>query len=41
MTTAERHIVKTYARLFEGLSYLSKLELMELLAKSLKKRKSR
>lgn len=37
MTTAERHIVKTYARLFEGLSYISKLELMELLAKSLKK----
>ena len=37
MTIAERHIVKTYSRLFDGLSSLSKIELMELLAKSLKK----
>lgn len=37
MATADKYIVKTYSRLFDGLSLLSKLELMEFLAKSLKK----
>ncbi len=37
MTPAEKYIVKTYSRLFEGLSSLSKIELTESLVKSLKK----
>jgi len=37
MTTAEKNIVRTYSRLFDGLSSLSKIELMEFLIKSLKK----
>ena len=42
MTHAERHIVETYSGLFEGLSSGSKLELLERLAKSIKKgRKSK
>lgn len=36
MSYTERHIVKTYAGLFEGLSALSKIELIESLSKSLK-----
>ncbi len=39
MTAAEKYIVKTYSRLFDGLSSMGKIELMELLAKSLKKDK--
>lgn len=41
MATVEKYIVKTYSGLFEGLSSISKLELMEFLAKSLKKDKKR
>jgi hypothetical protein len=42
MTHAERHIVETYAELFDGLSAVSKLELLERLAKSIRKeRKSK
>jgi hypothetical protein len=37
MTHAERHIVETYSELFESLSSESKLELLERLAKSIKK----
>lgn len=36
MTAFEKHIVKTYAQLFEGLSNSSKIKLMEQLDKSLK-----
>ncbi|AKP52878.1 hypothetical protein [Cyclobacterium amurskyense] len=37
MTHAERHIVETYSALFESLSAVSKLELLERLTKSIKK----
>lgn len=37
MTNAERHIVESYSGLFESLSSDSKLELIERLARSLKK----
>jgi hypothetical protein len=37
MTHAERHIVETYSELFESLSSASKLELLERLAKSIRK----
>jgi hypothetical protein len=37
MTTVEKHIIETYSGLFDGLSSLSKLELLEILAKSLKR----
>lgn len=40
MTQAERHIVESYSGLFEGLSSASKLELIERLAKSIKKSKA-
>ncbi len=36
MTYTDKHIVKTYFGLFEGLNPISKLELIELLSKSLK-----
>jgi hypothetical protein len=36
MTYADKHIVETYSRLFEGLSSESKAELIESLSKSLK-----
>lgn len=36
MTYTERHLVETYAGLFEGLSMSSKRELMDSLAQSLK-----
>lgn len=36
MTYTEKHIVKTYSGLFEGLSSLSKIELIESLSKLLK-----
>ena len=39
MTHTERHIVETYAELFEGLNSVSKLELLERLAKSIQKGK--
>lgn len=37
MTPAERHIVETYSGVFESLSSMSKLELIEKLAKSIRK----
>jgi predicted nucleotidyltransferase len=37
MTTAEKHIVDAYSGLFDGLSSSSKIELLESLAKSLKR----
>ncbi len=37
MTHAEKNIIKTYSILFENLSSIGKLELLERLAKSLKK----
>ncbi len=39
MSYTERHIVETYSNLFEGLSALSKIELIENLSKSLKTEK--
>ena len=36
MSYTDRHIVETYSGLFEGLSSLSKIELIESLTKSLK-----
>lgn len=36
MTYTDKHIVETYSVLFEGLSPLSKIELIETLSKSLK-----
>ena len=42
MTVAEKYIVETYSNLFEGLNSISKIELLEKLAKSLKReRKSK
>ena len=40
MSYTDRHIVETYSGLFEGLSSLSKIELIESLSKSLKVEKS-
>ena len=40
MSYTERHIVETYSGLFEGLSSLSKIELIESLSKSLKTEKT-
>ena len=40
MNFADKHIVDTYSRLFEGLSSKSKIELIESLSKSLKTEKS-
>lgn len=37
MTPAERRIVNTYSELFDSLSSVSKLELLDRLAKSIKK----
>ncbi len=37
MTYAEKHIVETYSGIFERLSSVSKLELLEKLAKSIRK----
>ncbi len=37
MTLTERHIVETYSGIFESLSSISKLELLEKLAQSIKK----
>ena len=41
MTHAERHIVETYSALFESLSSVSKLELLERLAISIRKGRKR
>jgi hypothetical protein len=40
MTVANKNIVDTYSKLFEGLDSFTKLELIERLSKSLKKEKS-
>jgi hypothetical protein len=37
MTIADKHIIETYSKLFEGLNSLTKIELIEKLTKSLKK----
>ena len=37
MTLTEKHIVETYSGIFESLSSVSKLELLEKLAKSIRK----
>jgi len=39
MTLTDRHIIDAYSKLFEGLNHLTKVELIELLTKSLKKEK--
>lgn len=39
MTVTERHIIETYAQLFEGLTSVTKIELIEKLTRSLKKEK--
>lgn len=39
MAYAEKHIVNSYAALFEGLSSISKIKLIEILTKSLKAEK--
>ena len=39
MTYADRHIIKAYSELFEGLSSVNKIELIENLSKSLKTEK--
>lgn len=39
MTFTDRHIIENYFKLFEGLKPTSKMELIEKLAKSLKKEK--
>jgi tRNA A-37 threonylcarbamoyl transferase component Bud32 len=39
MTHAEKHIVDTYSELFESLSSVGKLELLERLVKSIRKDK--
>lgn len=41
MTYTDKHIVATYSTLFEGLSSVSKIELIESLTKSLKKETSK
>lgn len=40
MSYADKHIVETYSILFDGLSSLSKIELIEKLTKSLKREKT-
>ena len=39
MTYTDRHIIKAYSELFEGLSSMNKIELIENLSKSLKTEK--
>ena len=41
MSYTDKHIVEAYSELFEGLSYLNKLELIESLSKSLKTENTR
>jgi uncharacterized protein YjfI (DUF2170 family) len=40
MSYTDKHIVETYSGLFEGLSSSNKMELIESLSKSLKKKKA-
>lgn len=40
MTVANKNIIDTYSKLFEGLDSFTKLELIERLSKSLKKEKN-
>jgi ribosomal protein L20A (L18A) len=40
MSFSDKHIIESYSGLFEGLSSSSKIELIETLTKSLKKKKS-
>jgi hypothetical protein len=40
MTVANKNIIDTYAKLFEGLDAITKIELIERLSKSLKKEKN-
>ena len=40
MSYTEKHIIETYSAMFDGLSPLSKIELIESLTKSLKKDKT-
>lgn len=40
MNYTDKHIIKTYSSLFEGLSNLSKIKLIESLSKSLKTEKT-
>jgi hypothetical protein len=40
MSYADKHIVETYSMLFDGLSSLSKIELIEKLTKSIKREKT-
>lgn len=40
MSYADKHIVETYSMLFDGLSSLCKIELIEKLKKSLKREKT-
>ncbi|HTN07876.1 hypothetical protein [Agriterribacter sp.] len=41
MTYTDRYIIETYSGLFEGLSHMSKIELIESLSKSLKTEKTK
>lgn len=41
MTYTDKHIVDTYSNLFEGLSSISKIELIESLSRSLKANKKK
>ena len=41
MTYTDKHLVKTYSKLFKGLNDDSKIELIENLSKSLKSKKER
>jgi hypothetical protein len=40
MSYADKHIIETYSMLFDGLSSLTKIELIESLTKSLKREKT-
>jgi hypothetical protein len=40
MSYADKHIIETYSMLFDGLSALTKIELIESLTKSLKREKT-
>ncbi len=40
MSYTDRHIIETYSDLFKGLSSMNKIELIESLSKSLKKKKA-
>ncbi len=40
MSSTDKHIIETYSMLFDGLSSLTKIELIERLTKSLKREKN-